>query len=216
LEGILAIGALLVCVIPHEVAHGWVAYRLGDPTAKLMGRLSFNPLRHLDPIGSLLVPAFLLILQRLAGFPVVFGWAKPVPINPNYFRDPWRGMMWVGLAGPVTNFVMAIAVAGIGQGLVGLGLTSRWLLYFLALVVLISLVLGIFNLIPVPPLDGSRVLVYFLPPYWRYRVARWERYGMWIVLGLLLIGGLGFVYRLAEGIFYRLVGFHWLALAGLL
>ena len=213
-EGVLAIGALLVCVIPHEVAHGWMAYRLGDPTAKWAGRLSLNPIRHLDPIGSLLLPAALLILRRLFGFPIVFGWAKPVPINPNYFRDPWRGMLWVGLAGPATNFAMALAVAGLGRLMVALGFTNPWVLYFLALVVLLSLVLGLFNLIPVPPLDGSRVLAYFLPPRYRYQLARLEQVGMVIVLVLLMIGALELVFQGAQSLFIRLTGLRWLLLAG--
>jgi len=140
-EGLMAVAALLVCIIPHEVAHGYVAWRLGDPTAKLSGRLSLNPIRHLDPIGSVLLPVALLLLRRFAGFPIVFGWAKPVPINPNYFRNPWRGMLWVGLAGPATNVLMALIVAGTGRALIALGLTARWLLYFLGLIVLLSLVL---------------------------------------------------------------------------
>ncbi len=213
-EGVLAVGALLVCIIPHEVAHGWVAWRLGDPTAKWAGRLSLNPIRHLDPIGSLLLPAVLLLLRRFAGFPIVFGWAKPVPINPNYFRDPWRGMLWVGLAGPATNFAMALAVAGFGRLMVALGFTNPWVLYFLALVVLLSLVLGLFNLIPVPPLDGSRVLAYFLPPRYRYQLARLEQVGMVIVLVLLMIGALELVFQGAQSLFIRLTGLRWLLLAG--
>ncbi len=213
LEGVLAVGALLVCIIPHEVAHGWVAYRLGDPTAKWAGRLSLNPIRHLDPIGSLLLPAALLLLRRFAGFPIVFGWAKPVPINPHYFRDPWRGMLWVGLAGPATNFAMAVVVAGLGRGLIALGFTNGWILYFLGLVVLLSLVLGLFNLIPVPPLDGSRVLAYFLPPRFRYQLARLEQVGMIIVLVLLVIGALQLVFQGAQSLFVHLTGLHWLLLA---
>lgn len=218
-EGVLAIGALLVCVIPHEVAHGWMAYRLGDPTAKWAGRLSLNPIRHLDPIGSLLLPAALLILRRLFGFPIVFGWAKPVPINPRYFRDPWQGMLWVALAGPATNFAMALAAAGLGRVLIALGFANPWVLYFLGMVVLLSLVLGAFNLLPVPPLDGSRVLSYFLPLRWRLQLARLEQWGMVIVIVLLLIGALELVFRGAYGAFVQLVGFRWLRivhLAGLL
>lgn len=215
-EGVLQIAALLICVIPHEVAHGWVAYRLGDPTAKLAGRLSLNPIRHLDPIGSVLLPAMLLLLRRFAGFPIVFGWAKPVPINPNYFRNPWKGMMWVGMAGPGTNFAMALGVAGLGRLLIALGFTNGWVLYFLGLVVLISLVLGLFNLIPVPPLDGSRILAYFLPPRYRYQLVRLEQVGMMIVIALLFLGVLRLVFQGAETAFVHLAGFRWLFLAGLI
>ena len=215
-EGLVAVAALLVCIIPHEVAHGYVAWRLGDPTAKMAGRLSLNPIRHLDPIGSVLLPLALLLLHRFAGFPIVFGWAKPVPINPNYFRDPWRGMLWVGLAGPVTNVLMALVVAGVGHGLIALGLTARWLLYFLGLVVLLSLVLALFNLIPVPPLDGSRVLAYFLPPRLRLQLMRLERVGIVIVVVLLAIGALKLVFQGAYSLWLRLVGVRWALLSGLI
>ncbi len=214
-EGVLAVGALLVCIIPHEVAHGWVAWRLGDPTAKWAGRLSLNPIRHLDPIGSLLLPAVLLLLRRFAGFPIVFGWAKPVPINPRYFRDPWQGMLWVALAGPATNFGMALVAAGLGRGLIALGLVNPWVLYFLGMVVLLSLVLGAFNLIPVPPLDGSRVLSYFLPLRWRLQLARLEQWGLVIVMVLLLIGALELIFRGAYGAFVQPVGFRWLGIVQL-
>ena len=215
-EDLIAVAALLVCIIPHEVAHGYVAWRLGDPTAKMAGRLSLNPIRHLDPIGSVLLPLALLLLHRFAGFPIVFGWAKPVPINPNYFRDPWRGMLWVGLAGPVTNVLMALVVAGVGHGLIALGLTARWLLYFLGLVVLLSLVLALFNLIPVPPLDGSRVLAYFLPPRLRFQLMRLERVGIVIVVVLLAIGALKLVFQGAYSLWLRLVGVRWALLFGLI
>ena len=215
-EDLIAVAALLVCIIPHEVAHGYVAWKLGDPTAKMAGRLSLNPIRHLDPIGSVLLPLALLLLHRFAGFPIVFGWAKPVPINPNYFRDPWRGMLWVGLAGPVTNVLMALVVAGVGHGLIALGLTARWLLYFLGLVVLLSLVLALFNLIPVPPLDGSRVLAYFLPPRLRLQLMRLERVGIVIVVVLLAIGALKLVFQGAYSLWLQLVGVRWALLSGLI
>ncbi|HHE47816.1 MAG TPA: site-2 protease family protein [Candidatus Acetothermia bacterium] len=212
----MAVAALLVCIIPHEVAHGYVAWRLGDPTAKLSGRLSLNPIRHLDPIGSVLLPVALLLLRRFAGFPIVFGWAKPVPINPNYFRNPWRGMLWVGLAGPATNVLMALIVAGTGRALIALGLTARWLLYFLGLIVLLSLVLALFNLIPVPPLDGSRVLAYFLPPRMRLQLVRLEQVGIVIVVVLLIIGALELVFQGAYSLWLQLVGTRWVLLSGLI
>ncbi len=215
-EGLMAVAALLVCIIPHEVAHGYVAWRLGDPTAKLSGRLSLNPIRHLDPIGSVLLPVALLLLRRFAGFPIVFGWAKPVPINPNYFRNPWRGMLWVGLAGPATNVLMALIVAGTGRALIALGLTARWLLYFLGLIVLLSLVLALFNLIPVPPLDGSRVLAYFLPPRMRLQLVRLEQVGIVIVVVLLIIGALELVFQGAYSLWLQLVGTRWVLLSGLI
>ncbi len=215
LYGILAVAALLLCVIPHEVAHGYVAYLLGDTTAKAAGRLTANPLPHLDPIGSLLVPAMLLVLGRFTGVPLLFGWAKPVPVNAYHLRgDPWRGMLWVGLAGPTTNLAMAGVAALLGRGLVAAGLEMEVPLAFLAMIVLYSLVLAFFNLLPIPPLDGSRVLAYFLPPRWRLGLAQLEPYGMFIVLALLAVGGLSLVFQLAWGVWARLVGLEWRLLSG--
>lgn len=216
LQAIFAVAALLVCVVPHEVAHGLVAFRLGDPTAKRAGRLSLNPLRHLDPIGSVLLPLALLLLRRFTGLPlVVFGWAKPVPINPYYFRDPWRGMVWVGLAGPATNFLLAGLTALVGRLLLLLGLRHRYLFLFLALLVLISLVIALFNLLPVPPLDGSRLLGYFLPLRWRLQLLRLEQFGILIVAALLLLGALEVVVRGAEALAVHLIGRDWALLSGL-
>jgi len=216
LLGILAIAALLVCVIPHEVAHGYVAYLLGDTTAKAAGRLTANPVPHIDPIGSLLVPGMLIMLGQLTGVPVVFGWAKPVPVNPYHFRgDRWRGMLLVSLAGPSTNLLMAGATALLGRALITIGLTMPAALAFLAFVVLYSLVLAFFNLVPIPPLDGSRVLAYFLPPTWRMKLSMLEPYGMFIVLGLLVIGGLQLVFRLASSLWLQLLGLEWALLSGL-
>jgi len=208
------LAALLVCIIPHEVAHGYIAWRMGDPTAKAAGRLTLNPLPHIDPIGSVLLPMTMLVLNVVTGFGLIFGWAKPVPVNPYLFRDPERGMLWVSLAGPGTNFAMALVAAGLGRGLIALGLTAGWPLFFLAYVVLLSLVLALFNLVPVPPLDGSRVLAYFLPPQWRRSMAQLEPYGMFIVMALLFLGVLGVVFRVAQSLWVELAGFDWLRLAG--
>lgn len=213
--GLMAVGALFVCVIPHEVAHGYVAWRLGDPTAKAAGRLTLNPIKHLDPVGSVLLPLGLLLLRRFAGFPIVFGWAKPVPVNPYYFRDTWRGMLYVSVAGPGTNFAMALIAAGLGRALVALGVTNSYVLAFVALIVLLSLVLGLFNLLPVPPLDGSKVLAYFLPVRWRIQLLRLEQFGIFIVLALLLLGVLQAVFTGAEAIAFRLVGTRWALLSRL-
>lgn len=212
---LMALGALFVCVIPHEVAHGYVAWKLGDPTAKAAGRLTLNPLPHLDPVGSFLLPLTLLVLRRFAGFPVVFGWAKPVPVNPFYFRDTWGGMLYVSLAGPATNVAMGLIATGIGHGLLTLGVTNPYVLAFLALIVLLSFVLALFNLLPVPPLDGSKVLAYFLPIRWRIALLRWEQFGILVVAALVLLGALGIVFQGAEAIAFRLVGIRWALLSGL-
>lgn len=216
LQAVFAIVALLLCVIPHEVAHGLVAYLLGDPTAKRAGRLSLNPVRHLDPIGSVVLPLALLLIRRFTGVPlVVFGWAKPVPINPYYFRDPWRGMVWVGLAGPTTNLLIAGLATAVGRVLLILGLRQRYLFLFLALLVLISLVIALFNLLPVPPLDGSRILGYFLPLRLRLQLVRLEQFGILIVAALLLLGLLDVVVRGAEALTLRLIGHDWALLSGI-
>lgn len=212
---LMALGALFVCVIPHEVAHGYVAWKLGDPTAKAAGRLTLNPLPHLDPVGSFLLPLTLLVLRRFAGFPVVFGWAKPVPVNPFYFRDTWGGMLYVSLAGPATNVAMGLVATGIGRGLLALGVTNAYVLAFLALIVLLSFVLALFNLLPVPPLDGSKVLAYFLPVRWRIALLRWEQFGILVVAALVLLGALGIVFQGAEAIAFRLLGIRWALLSGL-
>jgi len=215
IHGLMAVGALLVCVVPHEVAHGYVAWKLGDPTAKAAGRLTLNPIKHLDPIGSVVVPLGLLLLRQFAGFPFVFGWAKPVPVNPYYFRDTWGGMLYVSLAGPGTNILMALAAAGFGRVLIAMGVGNQWILAFLALIVFLSLFLALFNLVPVPPLDGSKVLAYFLPVRWRIALLRWEQFGFVIVIALFLLGVLEVVFQGAEAIAFRLVGIRWALLSRL-
>jgi len=216
IHGLMAVGALLVCVVPHEVAHGYVAWKLGDPTAKAAGRLTLNPIKHLDPIGSVVVPLGLLLLRQFAGFPFVFGWAKPVPVNPYYFRDTWGGMLYVSLAGPGTNILMALAAAGFGRVLIAMGVGNQWILAFLALIVFLSLFLALFNLVPVPPLDGSKILAYFLPVRWRIALLRWEQFGFVIVIALLLLGVLEVVFQGAEAIAFRLIGIRWALLSRLL
>jgi len=207
LQILFSVLALLLCVIPHEVAHGFVALWLGDPTAKRAGRLSLNPLRHLDPIGSVLLPLGLILLRRLTGVPLlVFGWAKPVPINPYYFRDPWKGMVWVGLAGPATNIALAALAAGLARLLLLLGIRNAWVFMFLAIYVVISLLIAFFNLIPLPPLDGSRILAYFLPLRWKLQLMRLEQFGIIVVVVLLALGVLDVVFRGAEAVAVRLLG----------
>lgn len=176
-------------IILHEVAHGWVAYRLGDPTAKLAGRLTLNPLAHIDPLGTILIPGVLLLLATLTRAPIIlFGWAKPVPINPFYFRRPYRDMMLVGLAGPLLNLALAgLALAAwyplsqAGQAL------PELLILFLAALILINIILACYNLIPIPPLDGSRILAYFLPPRGRMLLHQIEPFGLFIALGVIFL-----------------------------
>ena len=178
---------LLLAITLHEVAHGWMALRCGDTTAKAQGRLSLNPLRHIDPVGTVLVPG---LLYFFGGF--IFGWAKPVPVNYNRLRRPKRDMALVALAGPGSNLAMALGwglVALVGHGLQD---TLSWLgepLLLMGVVGIdVNVMLGVLNLVPIPPLDGSRVLAGLLPDRFGLAMARMEPYGL-IVLVLLLASG---------------------------
>ena len=187
---IILIPVLLFSMMLHELAHGWVAYRMGDPTAKMHGRLSFNPIKHLDPVGS----AMFVITYLFSGF--VFGWAKPIPVSPYYFKNRQRGMAIVGIVGPLTNFALAI-IFGLILNWVEPSTSSRvftvlWLLFQ------INVVLGIFNLIPIPPLDGSRVLGAFLPRNMYEKWVQVDRYGILLVV-LLIVLFQGSFFRILEG-----------------
>jgi Zn-dependent protease len=178
---------ILVAIILHEISHGMVANRLGDDTAKRAGRLTLNPLPHIDPFGSVLLP----ILLSVAGSPFLFGWAKPVPVNFRNLRNPKRDMVAVALAGPGTNVVLALlsAVAAHLFHAMGLGVLTA-----IAVVsVQINVALAVFNLTPILPLDGGRVLFGLLPREPAIAFARLEPYGMFIVMGLLFTGTLGAV-----------------------
>lgn len=180
---ILAPG-LLIALVCHEVAHGYVAYLLGDPTAKSQGRLTLNPLKHLDPLGT------------LAFFIVQFGWAKPVPVNMRYFKNPRQGMLLTAIAGPGTNFLLAAVFAMVIHILSGMEFMSGSLtekiivpLYLISQAgVFVNLILGVFNLIPIPPLDGSNVLAYFLPPKLAWKYMSLSRYGFMILIGVIMLG----------------------------
>jgi Zn-dependent protease len=177
---LLLLPILLISMMAHEVSHGYVAYRLGDPTAKQHGRLTANPIRHLDPLGSMM-----FIMTYLAGS-FIFGWAKPIPVNPYYFRDHQRGMMAVGIAGPAANFAMAVIIAVVLNSLESVISPGSLTFDVLFLAYQVNVVLGIFNLVPIPPLDGSRLLGGFLSPR-RYR--QWtelDRYGMVFILVIFI------------------------------
>ncbi|MBE9606661.1 site-2 protease family protein [Acetobacteraceae bacterium H6797] len=201
-ELVAAVLAAILAITLHEAAHGYAALALGDDTAKRAGRLSLNPIRHVDPVGTLLLPAILLIGQLLTIGRVegMIGWAKPVPVNPWRFRNPRLGMALVAAAGPAMNFFLAL-LAGLLAHPIGWiapifdDMSVTWLYRFLALSILSNLVLGLFNLLPIPPLDGGRILVGLLPRPAAIAVAKLERFGMLIVIGLVFL-----LPRLVEGL----------------
>ena len=186
---------ILVAVVLHEVAHGFVAYRLGDPTAARAGRLTLNPLAHVDPLGTVIIPLLLLVSQ--AGF--VFGWAKPVPVNYGLLRNPRRDMVLVAAAGPLTNLVLALLFAGlfhaVHRSAIAPDGSQSAVFYPLAWMavyaVRMNVFLGIFNLLPIPPLDGGRVVTGMLPLEWARVFARIEPYGFLILVLLLMTGTIG-------------------------
>ncbi len=191
IETIVKLTALALSVVLHEVAHGYAAYRLGDPTASHAGRLTLNPIAHVDPMGSILLP----LMLALTGSPVLLGWAKPVPFNPAYFRDPRKGGMYVAAAGPATNLALA-TVAGVLLRLlllVGSGTFAEFLSFFLLHLCLINVVLAVFNLMPIPPLDGSHIVAAFLPHETARSYLSLGRFGFLIIFGLLLLGVLDHV-----------------------
>ncbi|MFK7795537.1 MAG: site-2 protease family protein [Gammaproteobacteria bacterium] len=178
---------ILLAITLHEVAHGWAARYLGDPTAASLGRLSLNPIKHIDPVGTVLVPAILFVA---GGF--LFGWAKPVPVNMQRLNDPKRDMALVAAAGPASNFVMAFIWAfAIKLGFMMESDLMRMILVEMGKVGLfINLILMVLNLIPIPPLDGGRVLSGVLPDKLSMMLAKIEPFGMFIIFGLLAIGAL--------------------------
>jgi Zn-dependent protease len=175
---------VILAITLHEAAHGFIAHRLGDDTAWRLGRVSFNPMKHIDPFGTILLPAFLLLMHS----PFLFGYAKPVPVNFRALRNPRRDMVWVAAAGPATNILLATAAA-LMINLAGFlpGTAGLWFLQNLENAIVINVILAIFNMIPLPPLDGGRVAVGLLPDVLARPLASLERYGMLIIIGMLFI-----------------------------
>ncbi len=222
LEVALDVGVLVFAVSVHESAHGWMAARWGDTTARDLGRITLNPLRHVDPVGSLVVPAVLAV----SGMPV-FGWARPVPVVPARFRDPRRGMMEVAAAGPGSNLLLAAAavaallllravyppvpelvIAAVGSGGSPMAAGAGGVLVaVLTMTLVINVVLAVFNLIPVPPLDGSGIVAGLLPPEMAARYRALGRYGFLVVFALLWLGAFDIVLRpILVGILRLVVG----------
>ena len=201
LDMVLRLAAVLLCLTVHETCHGLAAYALGDPTARRAHRLSLNPLRHIDWFGLLMM------------FAVGFGWAKPVPVNPNYFKKPKQGMALTALAVPVSNFLLALLTllaARIFCDVAAYSETNQRILDFLLMVAVLSIGLGLFNLVPIPPLDGSKVLFAVLPDRAYNQLMRYERYGMLVLFALVFFdvgsSALSNAIRWVFDLFCRVVG----------
>ena len=179
---------VLFAITIHEAAHGYAARHFGDNTAAMMGRITLNPIKHIDPVGTILMP---LMLYFATSGAFLFGYAKPVPVRFDQLRNPKRDMIWVALAGPASNFVQAIFWALVLVLLVGLGQNERFFLEMCRAGITVNLVMWAFNLFPLPPLDGGRILVGLLPWKQAQAVARVEPYGFFIVMGLVLLGVVG-------------------------
>ena len=180
---------LLFAITLHEAAHGWVASKLGDHTARMMGRVTLDPTKHIDPIGTIAIP--LVLLLSSSGF--IFGWAKPVPINFNALRNGKNGMIWVALAGPGANIVMA--VCWLFVMIIAINMNIAVLIEMGRIGILVNCVLAVFNLLPIPPLDGSRVISALLPNRLAYQYNQLEQYGLYILLGLMFLGGFNYLVR---------------------
>ncbi|GAA4404485.1 site-2 protease family protein [Quisquiliibacterium transsilvanicum] len=191
---------VLFAITLHEAAHGYVARMFGDHTAAIAGRITLNPLRHIDPIGTIVVPLGILLVSSLGGGGFLFGWAKPVPVNFGNLRRPKQQMVWVAAAGPGANIVMAIGWALLLNLLATLGVDEPFFMKMATAGIMVNIGLMALNLLPIPPLDGGRILTGLLPARLAWRFARIEPYGLFIVIGLMATQTLGFFLQP----FYRL------------
>nr|VFJ45881.1 MAG: Zn-dependent protease (includes SpoIVFB) [Candidatus Kentron sp. DK]VFJ49238.1 MAG: Zn-dependent protease (includes SpoIVFB) [Candidatus Kentron sp. DK] len=201
---------VLFAITVHEVAHGWVARRLGDPTAMMLGRLTLNPFKHVDPVGTIVMPGLLLLMQ----VPFLFGWAKPVPVTFQNLRNPKQDMAWVAIAGPAVNLLMAIGWAIFLKLILAMPEAFSWIagehtqlfVYMSIAGISINVALMVLNLLPVPPLDGGRILVALLPGPWSWQASRIEPFGLFIVIGLLVSGILQSILSVAQTAFFSVLG----------
>lgn len=186
---------VIFAITLHEAAHGYVAKFFGDKTAWMLGRVTLNPLKHIDPVGTILVPLTILLMSKLlgGGF-ILFGWAKPVPVDFGALRNPKRNMLWVALAGPAANLFMAVFWALVIKLGISLGDTYTQPMALMgAAGIFINAILMALNLLPLPPLDGGRIAVSLLPNKYAYQYAQLEPYGFYILLALMFIGWLGLI-----------------------
>lgn len=203
---ILALPVLLLAIVVHEVSHGYIAYRFGDSTAKRAGRLTLNPIAHIDLFGTILLPALLIFVHS----PILFGWAKPVPVNFNALRKPKRDSIFVAIAGPASNILMTLCFTLLYWLIFTVSPNPTLFLEDLRLMCLygvqINIIFALFNLIPILPLDGGRVLAGLLPFKLSYKYSKLEPYGMYIVILLLFLGVLNFIVYLSNPIMNFLLG----------
>ena len=203
MEFIFLIAILIFSVVIHEVSHGVVANALGDPTAKNAGRLTLNPIPHLDPIGSILLPGFLILMSQIVGGGIIFGWAKPVPVNPMNLRGKY-GSALVSLAGPGSNLTIAL-IFGLALRFLPLAELNPALILVFSYIVFLNILLAVFNLLPVPPLDGSHILFTFLPRSFDALRIFLSRFGIFVLLFIIFFF-FGFVSLVVNSIFNLIVG----------